>query len=264
MSAAHDITVRKVKFEFPDELDDVLPGDDLVRETYLVAFSLTMPYLEPYLIRTFRSVAGDITDPGLAADVKEFIGQEAQHFQNHRRVNEQIKAQLAPDISARLQAEEDALDADYRRFTAEKSRHFNLVYAEGFEAMTCAMAISMFAEAEAGKGSSRFGAWQQLWAWHAAEEVEHRTVAFDVYEHLEGGYAARVIGSLRAQAHFHRAVDRMQRILLESQGAPARHHVPSWLGAGRRRYLATFARSYNPADLDPGPLPAMILAPYAA
>ena len=25
----HDITVRKVKFEFPDELDDILPGDDI-------------------------------------------------------------------------------------------------------------------------------------------------------------------------------------------------------------------------------------------
>ena len=113
-----DITVRKVKFDFPDELDDVLPGVDLVRETYLVAFSLTMPYLEPYLIRSFRSVADDITDPGLAADVKEFIGQEAQHFQNHRRINEIIKGQLGPSVAAELQAVEDRLDADYRRFNA--------------------------------------------------------------------------------------------------------------------------------------------------
>jgi hypothetical protein len=70
MTEPHDITVRKVKFEFPDELDEVLPGNDVVRETYMVAFSLTMPYLEPYLIRTFRSVADDITDAGLAADVR--------------------------------------------------------------------------------------------------------------------------------------------------------------------------------------------------
>ena len=103
MSTPHDITVRKVKFDFPDELDDVLPGNDLVRETYMVAFSLTMPYLEPYLIRSFRSVADDITDAGLAADVREFIGQEAQHFQNHRRINEIIKRQLGPAVAAELQ-----------------------------------------------------------------------------------------------------------------------------------------------------------------
>ena len=262
--APHDITVRKVKFEFPDELDDVLPGVDLVRETYLVAFSLTMPYLEPYLIRTYRSVVDDITEPALAADVREFIGQEAQHFQNHRRINEIIKTQLGPVVAAKLQAVEDRLDADYRRFNAEKSRRFNLVYAEGFEAMTCAMAMTMFEEVSSGRreDDGRFGAWQQLWAWHAAEEIEHRTVAFDVYDHLEGSYAYRIAGSLRAQAHFHRAVDEMQRILLASQGAPAKHHVPSWLRSGRPRYLATFEPGYDPADLEVDPLVGMVLAPY--
>ncbi len=261
-----DITIRKVKFEFPDELDDVLPGVDLVRETYLVAFSLTMPYLEPYLIRTFRSIADNITDPVLAADVREFIGQEAQHFQNHRRINTIIKEQLGAAVAAKLQKVEDRLEADYRRFNAEKSRRFNLVYAEGFEAMTCAMAMTMFEEVSSGTraGDGRFGAWQELWAWHAAEEIEHRNVAFDVYEHLDGSWARRVTGSLRAQAHFHRAVDELQRILLASQGAPAKHHVPPWLKAGRSRYLATFMRGYNPADLAVDPLVAMILAPYAA
>src|SRR5690554_2938164 len=102
-----DITVRKVKFPFPDDLDDVLPGDDLVAESYLVAFSLTMPYLEPYLIRTYRAVLDDIRDPQLAADVGAFIGQEAQHFQNHRRINDIIKRQLGEIVAAELQAVED-------------------------------------------------------------------------------------------------------------------------------------------------------------
>ncbi len=265
MSAApHDITVRKVKFEFPDELDDVLPGVDPVRESYMVAFSLTMPYLEPYLIRTFRSVAGDITDAGLAADVKEFIGQEAQHFQNHRRVNEIIKGQLGSAVAAELQAIEDRLDADYRRFNASKSRRFNLCYAEGFEAMTCAMALTSIAEAEAGNSTISAGPWGQLWAWHLAEEMEHRTVAFDLYEHLEGSYPYRVVGSLRAQAHFQRTIDRLQRVLLASQGEPAKHHVPTWFTAGRGRYLNTFRPSYNPGEIDPGPIPALILSQYAA
>jgi len=255
--------VRKVKFEFPDDLDDVLPGDDLVRETHLVAFSLTMPYLEPYLIRTYRSVADDISDPALAADVKVFIGQEAQHFQNHRRINEIIKGRLGADVAARLQTIEDGLDADYRRFNAEKSRRFNLAYAEGFEAMTCAMALTAIDEAGSGSSSIRPGKWGELWMWHLAEEMEHRTVAFDVYEHLEGSYPYRVLGSLRAQVHFQRIVGRMQRILLESQGAPAKSHLPSWMKAGRSRMLSTYTPGYDPGAIDPGPLPAMILAQYA-
>ena len=263
MNEPHDITVRKVKFEFPDDLDQVLPGRDVVRETYMVAFSLTMPYLEPYLIRTFRSVADDITDAGLAADVREFIGQEAQHFQNHRRINEIIKRQLGPEVAAELQAVEDRLDADYRRFNTSKSQRFNLVYAEGFEAMTCAMALTSIAAAEAGESTVSPGPWGQLWAWHLAEEMEHRTVAFDLYEHLVGSYPYRVTGSLRAQWHFQRTIDRFQRILLASQGAPAKRHLPPWLRAGRSRYLATFRPGYDPGRIDPGPIPALILSQYA-
>lgn len=32
--------------------------------------------------------------------------------------------------------------------------------------------------------------------WHGAEEIEHRTVAFDLYRHLGGGYIARYYLSL--------------------------------------------------------------------
>ncbi len=262
-----DIVVRKVKFEFEfdGQLRDVLPGIAPADETYLVAFSMTMPYLEPYLIRTFRSVLDQIADPDLAADVKAFISQEAQHFQNHRRANEVIKAQLAPDLRDRVQAVEDRLDADYRRFTATKSDRFNLVYAEGFEAMTCAMALSFLEQAAAGTGigsDGRFGAWEQLWAWHAAEEIEHRTVAFEVYEHIVGSWPGRVAGSLRAQLHFQRAIERFQRVLLPTLGASPRPRVPGWLRGGSRRYGATFLPGYDPGELDPGPMVEMILAPY--
>ncbi len=260
-----EITARKVKLEFPDELDDIFPGTNIVDETYLVAFSLTMPYLEPYLIKTFRAVADRITDPVLAGDVHAFIAQEAQHFQNHRRVNEMIKGQLGTAVAGKVQLIEDRLDADYRRFTAKRSERFNLVYAEGFEAMTCAMAMTFFERAAAGKGpgsDGHFGAWQQLWAWHAAEEIEHRNVAFDVYEHLHGGWVYRVLGSLRAQWHFQRTVDRFQRVLLASQGATARPRVPGWLRDGQRRYLRTFTPGYNPGVLEVDPLVTLVLAPY--
>ena len=259
------ITARKVKFEFPDELDDILPGTNIVDETYLVAFSLTMPYLEPYLIKTFRAVAEQITDPVLAGDVRAFIAQEAQHFQNHRRVNEMIKGQLGEAVAHEVQLIEDRLEADYRRFTAKRSDKYNVVYAEGFEAMTCALAMTFFERVGAGTGlgsDGHFGAWQQLWAWHAAEEVEHRNVAFDVYEHLHGGWAYRVIGSFRAQWHFQRFIHRFQSVLLASRGESTRPRLPGWLRDGKRRYLRTFAPGYNPSELAVDPLVASVLATY--
>lgn len=261
-----DITVRRVTFEFPEELDDVLPGDDLLDEAYLVAFSFTMPALEPYLIRTCRAVADRVTDPVLAADLKAFIGQEAQHFQNHRRVNEMVLRQLGEPAATKIRAILDELDADYHRYNDTKSDRFNLVYAEGFEAMTCAMAMSMFDRTASGnsKFGGRFGEWQKLWAWHAAEEIEHRTVAFGAYEHLAGGYLRRIAGTLRAQWHFQRYIVRLQRAVLETRGVRTRSVLPPWIHEpdGRRRYLRTFAPGYRPSELQPSELTGMILSMY--
>jgi predicted metal-dependent hydrolase len=256
------ITVRRTTFEFPESLDDVLPGVDLVDESYLVAFSFTMPALEPYLIRTMRAVASKVTDPGLADDMKAFIGQEAQHFQNHRRVNEMVLRQLGEPTARRIRHILDQLDADYQRFTTSRSDRFNLLYAEGFEAMTCAMALSMFEQAARPGAQTGFGPWRQLWAWHAAEEIEHRTVAFGAYEHLVGSYARRVVGSLRAQIHFQRYIVRLQRVVLSARGTSAKPLLPPWMheSDARRMYVRTFRRRYDPGLLEPSPLVALVLS----
>jgi predicted metal-dependent hydrolase len=256
------ITVRRTTFEFPESLDDVLPGTDLVAESYLVAFSFTMPALEPYLIRTMRAVATKVTDPALADDMKAFIGQEAQHFQNHRRVNEMVLRQLGEPAASQIRGILDELDADYQRFTTDRSDRFNLVYAEGFEAMTCAMALSMFEQAARPGNQSGFGPWRELWAWHAAEEIEHRTVAFGAYEHLVGSYLHRVSGSLRAQFHFQRYIARLQRAVLASRGSTAKPVLPPWLHErdGRSMYLRTFRRRYDPGVLEPSPLVGLVLS----
>jgi predicted metal-dependent hydrolase len=256
------ITVRRMSFEFPESLDDVLPGDDLLDESYLVAFSLTMPALEPYLIRTMRAVASKVTDPQLADDMKAFIGQEAQHFQNHRRVNEMVLRQLGEPAAAQIEQILDRLESDYRRSTDTASDRYNLVYAEGFEAMTCAMAMASFERAANPATPGRFGAWQQLWAWHAAEEIEHRTVAFGAYEHLVGSYPYRVWGSLRAQWHFQRCIVRLQRVVLASRGSSAKPILPPWVRQpdGRRRYLRSFRPGYHPAELEPNALVDAVLA----
>jgi predicted metal-dependent hydrolase len=199
----------------------------------------------------------------LAADVRQFILQEAQHHKNHAKVNRIIHAQLGPAVAAELSALEDRLDRDYHRYNETKSAKFNAVYAEGFEAMTCAMVMSTFERTAQQAGSpGRFGPWQQLYAWHGAEEIEHRTVAFGVYDTLFGGYLYRVYGSLRAQIHFGLYVARLQRVLLVAHGQPRKLHMPSWWKTARSHYLRTFRRGYDPADLQPDPVVQLVLSMY--
>jgi len=60
--------------------------------------SLAMPYLEPFLIKTVMEALPKIEDARLKADVHAFVGQEGQHFQNHRRYNELLKRDY-PDLA---------------------------------------------------------------------------------------------------------------------------------------------------------------------
>lgn len=239
------ITVRRPRWDLPGDLDEVFSGD-LSEACSRVAFSLVLPHLEPYLIRTMRSIAPRISDPALAAQVEAFCGQEAQHHRGHASFNRYILREVGPETAARLQRLEQRLHADYRRFSETRSPRFNAAYAEGFEAMTCAMALTNLARGRPMPDNT----WQQLWLWHLAEELEHRTVAFDVYRNLGGSLPYRVIVGAFAQLHFLRHLDALYRILMRHHGrrvvAP---HVPVALRRGWRRHLATFSPTYDPARI---------------
>lgn len=265
--ATSDLVVRRPRWDFAEDLDSVFADPDLAEACFRVAFSLTLPHLEPYLIRTYRGVVDELPDPQLAADVRAFCGQEAQHHRNHARANKAIRDHLGGSTAEQLVAIEDELEADYQRFTAERSLRFNTAYAEGFEAMTCAMALTMLEvrAKQMSDGASVPGAWDQLWAWHLGEEIEHRTVAFDVYHRLGGGYARRVATSVHAQVHYARYLDRLHRVLCHHHGLRRGPlpYVPKLLRAGRRRYLRTFRPSYDPAAIDVPPAVEELLARFS-
>lgn len=248
------ITVRRPEFDWPEDLPVLPLPSDPSRSCELVALSFTLPYLEPYLIRTMRLAAKEVDSAELSADMKAFSGQEAQHFQNHARVNDVVRNQLGEPAATAMRALEDALDADYRRFSAEKSLAFNLAYAEGFEAMTFALARSVMKTADVG---DVVPAWANLIAWHLAEEVEHRTVTFDAYEEIVGRYPHRVAVGTWSQAHFLRFLLRMAAVLQRDTVAP---DISTWRVAAqavRRNWrngmipgtLRTVLPSYNPRNV---------------
>ena len=236
-----EITVRKMRFPFGDAIDLDRPDAELSIVLGHLALSLTMPYLEPYLIRTMKVAQREIAEPTLLADVRAFSQQESHHYRNHAVFNEDLRAHFGEPTTSRIREIEAALDADYQRFTREKSLRFNTAYAEGFEAMTCSFAL---AGLEQGGFANTPGG--ELWDWHLAEEIEHRTVAFDVYHRLGGGYLHRIVFGTWAQFHYVSYIVRFANCMAKALGRRLVLSRDPVLLSSARRYAGTWSPRYDP------------------
>ena len=240
-----EITVRKVDFDFPDDVDlYAIPSLPRV-SLFIAAFSMTMPYLEPYLIRLMLKSKDEVSDPDLLEDIKRFCQQEGNHFRNHARINDIIRNKFDDETQQQLRDIEKDLKTDYEQFLKEKPLKFNLAYAEGFEAMTCAAVMTSINQPRDGLMSK---GWDELLDWHGLEEIEHRTVAFDVYHHVVNSYPYRVIQGIWAQGHYLHAIHRFYRVMLKAEGLRMYPYIPFFILAGGFRYLNTFFPWYNPAN----------------
>jgi hypothetical protein len=190
-----DIIVRPFSFDFPDNLDPKWSPDHVVRSHLFNGFSLTMPYLEPFLIKTMKEAATHVRDPELAKDIQGFNNQEGRHFQCHRRMNELLKANGYPEFAA----VEDRMAASWARLS-KTSLRTRLAYSAGFESMT-----NGFTHWFINKRKKLFGGAcpyvSSFWLMHMVEETEHKTVAFDAYMAYSGQYLPRAVGVLHGSFH---------------------------------------------------------------
>jgi predicted metal-dependent hydrolase len=255
-SAKERMVVRRLDFAFNPDMELVfVKNDPEMSFTFLGAW-IMLPYLEPYLIRTMRDSLPSIRDAGLKEELKRFCAQEGEHFKQHAKANDLIRA-LHPDYEA-LRPLEAELDAELKEFTRSKPLAFNLAYAEGFESMTSAMAR---AQLEVGLYDRTDSPLADLAKWHVMEELEHRCVAFDVYEHVVGNWFYRVRKSLWAQGHYMGWVNRFKAVLKAPQAELfARYDTPElaaerkafnrrYLSLGMPRVLNTYMPWYNPAKV---------------
>lgn len=145
------------------------------------AASLAMPYLEPYLIQSMREARPKITDPVLQRDLDLYIIQEATHSKQHKKFNKTIRDAGYTSV-ARI---EHTLANDYKKLALTRSLRFNLAYAEGFESMALAIGHMLIEDREHLFRHSDSNV-ASLVLWHFVEEIEHKNVAFNVFNHLYG------------------------------------------------------------------------------
>jgi predicted metal-dependent hydrolase len=186
------------KVRFPDlALDAPLPRywlADNVFATHLAnGINLLFPAGERFFVRSVRRYVDDLDDPALLERVRAFFGQEGAHAREHERAFRQLEAQ-GLDPSRFLRLYEALAYGLIERVASDRLRLSTTAACEHFTAILAADALrnDVLDHAPA--------AMRELLRWHAAEEIEHRAVAFDVLQKVAPGYGLRIAGIALATA----------------------------------------------------------------
>jgi hypothetical protein len=174
------------------------------------AMHLLFPAGEQFFVRSVRAFAGEIRDPVLKERVRGFVGQEVMHGREHQRAFALLKRD-----GIEFQSFLDAYGAHVRTMEARRSPLLNLSITCALEHLTATLGARAFSDPFVARAHPTM---RELMLWHAAEEVEHKSVAFDVYRAVGGGYWMRVLGMVLAYVFFMRWWSRAARHLLEQDG----------------------------------------------
>jgi predicted metal-dependent hydrolase len=166
------ITPRDLHFDIAGGRTNNWLGGDVVGTAVFNAFSLTFPEAERLFMDAVREYRPQLTGR-LLEDARAFISQEAVHSREHRLINGLLDRHRYPV---------DAIEAGIRERMVrvrERGPMAMLSVTIALEHFTAMIADLLLAEGGLLAGAPPDVA--RLWQWHALEESEHRSVAFDVW-----------------------------------------------------------------------------------
>jgi predicted metal-dependent hydrolase len=247
-----------------------LDGDP-VASSWFTALSLTFPRGEAFFIEAVRANR-EGAPPRLEAEIRAFVRQEANHSREHIAFNRAAEAagydvRAIDQHVASLIEEANSRPPIARLAVTMALEHFTAMFAHDFLAHSEQFIRSDVEQAE-------------LWRWHAAEEIEHKGVAYDTWLHATRDWPrfrrwwVRSLVMLSVTKRFvaHRTRDALdllaqdgigrgearRRLLWYLFGKPGvlRRIFPAWLGF--------FRPGFHPWNTDDRSLIARYESEYAA
>jgi hypothetical protein len=196
MGSTETIKVRHVDFGLGKEIpNNWFKGNFLITH-FVNSFHLIFPDGEKYFIRSVKAQEEFIHDPELKKRVKAFIAQEVIHGNEHKTFWETLKKQ-GYDIDTFLNfynsTTYEFLEPNLEKLLGTKHSLAVTVALEHFTASLAEFAFKDLNELEGVPENMR-----QMLLWHASEEIEHKSVAFDVLKEVDGSYALRMEGLIHA------------------------------------------------------------------
>jgi predicted metal-dependent hydrolase len=175
-----ELTVRRLQVDLETPWPRHWNGGDAFSSAWFNALSFSFPAGEQFFIDAVKLGAARLEDADrarLGDEIAGFIGQEATHRRVHERFNLQLLRQGYVnhwEVRIRRRAQDlDGVDARIWLGATAATEHFTAILAE-----------FMLTRPQALAGAEP--RLRDLWLWHASEESEHRSTAFDLYRALGG------------------------------------------------------------------------------
>jgi uncharacterized protein len=248
------IQVRRPALELGPEVPRHWYAGEPFATHYLDALSSVFPDGEAFFVRSVQRYRDQIDDPELKRAIQGFAGQEGQHSHQHDRHLDLLAAHGYAALERMNRAGDSIM-----RFINRRMPRFALASTAALEHLTALLARRIL-EHESRFTSAMDPRMGPLWRWHALEEAEHKTVAFDVLRKVAPSYLLRAFALLtNTFGLFTEMLVRTGYMLWkdgELTGANLRAGWTFLLGreglmrGHGRDYLAWFRRDFHPSQID--------------
>ncbi len=188
------IKARRVHFDWKDTPLHWVPGDAF--STHVInVLHLLLPAGESWFCDVFRQALPLVTDEALRADARGFIGQEVIHGRAHSAVLDHLAEQGLETtpytkwvewmFKSLLGDHGLALERGHGpKWLRRQWLLFRLAMVAAIEHFTCILGYWVLSDADALDRAGADPVMLDLLRWHGSEEVEHRSVAFDLHHAL--------------------------------------------------------------------------------
>ncbi|WP_051939917.1 metal-dependent hydrolase [Phaeacidiphilus oryzae] len=192
---------RDVRFDWSDLPIHWVPGEPQVTHS-LNVLHILLPEGERWFCRTFTEALPLISDERVRERVLGFIGQEAMHAKLHQEVQDLLRergldagayVRQAEYLFRRVLSPREGLTPQQRK--EEILEAVALIAA--IEHVTAFLGDWILNTPQLDRAGAH-PAMLDLLRWHGAEEVEHRSVAFDLLKHLDPGRARQLRAAVLA------------------------------------------------------------------
>ena len=196
LEVASTITVRYPNINFILDFNQYRLTN-VYRNSFINSLHCQFPEGERFFIRSVQAYYQDIKDNIVLKErVQSFIAQEVQHGKYHENIHGILKKQNLP-VDTCLKIIKFYIQIPTILFyfcTSQYQKKMNIAITAAYEHYTAVMAENYLKNIEPFEQSYNSPIEiVKLMTWHSSEEIEHKSVAFDVMQYIGTGYCTRII-----------------------------------------------------------------------